>query len=53
MAEYEALVQGLQKALDLGICHLLVSGDSELVVNQIRDKYEVHNPRLKQYHRRE
>jgi hypothetical protein len=31
---------------------LLVSGDSELVVNQIRDKYEVHNPRLKQYHRR-
>jgi ribonuclease HI len=52
MVEYEALVQGLQKALDLGIRHLLVSGDSELVVNQIKDKYEVHNPRLKQYHRR-
>jgi ribonuclease HI len=52
MAEYEALVQGLQKALGLGIRHLLVSGDSELVVNQIRGKYEVHNPRLKQYHRR-
>ena len=30
----------------------MVSGDSELVVNQIRGKYEVHNPRLKQYHRR-
>jgi ribonuclease HI len=52
MAEYEALVQGLQKALDLGISHLLVRGDSELVVNQIRDKYEVHNPHLKQYHRK-
>jgi hypothetical protein len=31
---------------------LLVSGDSKLVVNQIRDKYEFHNPHLKQYHRR-
>ena len=50
MAEYEALVQGLQKALGLGISHLLVRGDSKLVVNQIRGKYEVHNPRLKQYH---
>ena len=39
MAEYEALVQGLQKALDLGIHHLLVSEDYELVVNQIGDKY--------------
>jgi hypothetical protein len=28
-----------------------VSGDSELVVNKIGDKYEVHNPHLKQYHR--
>ena len=53
MEEYETLVQGLQKALDLGIHHLLVSGDFELVVNQIRDKYEVHNPCLKQYHRRD
>jgi hypothetical protein len=52
MEEYEALVQGLQKALDLGIHHLLVSRDSELVVNQIRDKYVVHNPRLKQYYRK-
>jgi ribonuclease HI len=52
MDEYEALVQGLQKALELGIHHLFVSRDSELVVNQIRDKYEVHNPGLKQYHRR-
>ena len=47
MVEYEALVQGLQKALDLGIHHLLVRRDYELVVNQIRDKYEVHNPHLK------
>jgi ribonuclease HI len=52
MAEYEALFQGLQNALGLGICHLLVSGDSELVVNQIIGKYEVHNPRFKQYHQR-
>jgi ribonuclease HI len=38
MEEYEVLVQGLQKALDLGILHLLVSGDSNLVVNQIKRK---------------
>jgi ribonuclease HI len=52
MDEYEGLVQGLQKSLDLGIHHLLISGDYELVVNQIRDKYEFHNPCLKQYHQR-
>jgi ribonuclease HI len=52
MAAYEVLVQGLQKDLDLGIHHLLVSGDSELFVNQIRDKYEVHSPYLKQYYQK-
>jgi len=33
--------------LELGIWCLLVSEDQKLVVNQIREKYAVHNPRPK------
>ena len=33
VAEYEAFVNGLQIVLELGICHLEVRGDSELVVD--------------------
>jgi ribonuclease HI len=31
-AEYEALLQGLRKALDMNIQNLVVFGDSEIVV---------------------
>ena len=30
--EYEALIQGLKKAIDLGIKELIVNGDSEIIV---------------------
>jgi ribonuclease HI len=32
MAEYEALIFGLSAALSLGICQLLVKGDSQLII---------------------
>nr|CAE02825.1 OSJNBa0043A12.30 [Oryza sativa Japonica Group] len=35
MAEYEGLLAGLRVAAGLGICRLLVLGDSQLVVNQV------------------
>jgi ribonuclease HI len=37
MAEYEALLQGLRKALDLNIQNLTVFGDSEIVVRQVKN----------------
>ena len=35
MAEYEALVNGLRITIELGIRHLDIRGDSQLVVNQV------------------
>jgi ribonuclease HI len=32
MAEYEALIFGLSAALSLGVRHLLVNGDSQLII---------------------
>jgi len=40
LAEYEALVQGMRMALAKGVENLLVMGDSELVVQQIKGQYE-------------
>ena len=39
--EYEALRLVLRAAKDLGIQQLSVYGDSELVVQQVKDKYQV------------
>jgi ribonuclease HI len=36
MAEYEALIFGLTAALSLGVRELLVKGDSQLVIRQVR-----------------
>nr|CAE02225.2 OSJNBb0015C06.3 [Oryza sativa Japonica Group] len=39
MAEYEALLHGLRIAISLGIRHLIVRGDSQLVVNQVMKEW--------------
>jgi ribonuclease HI len=36
MAEYEALIFGLSTALSLGVQQLLVNGDSQLIVKQVK-----------------
>jgi ribonuclease HI len=38
--EYEALLAGLRIAAGLGISHLMVRGDSQLVVNQVNKAYD-------------
>ena len=35
--EYEALIQGLKKAIDLDIKELIAYGDSEIIVRQVRN----------------
>jgi len=45
-AEYEALIFGLEHALEYGIKHLLVFGDSLLVIQQINKIYKVKNKGL-------
>jgi probable phosphoglycerate mutase len=47
VAEYRALVAGLQKALKLGVTELEVISDSELLVKQMRGEYRVKNEALR------
>jgi ribonuclease HI len=49
MVEYEALIFGLSAALSLGICQLLVKGDSQLIIKQIRGECSCNEPRLAAY----
>jgi ribonuclease HI len=49
IAEYEALLQGLRKALDMHIRNLIVFGNSEIVVRQVRNSIHCLSPHLKCY----
>jgi ribonuclease HI len=49
MAEYEALIFGLSVALSLGIRQLLVKGDSQLIIKQVREECSCNEPRLAAY----
>ncbi|KAL0456031.1 UNVERIFIED_CONTAM: hypothetical protein Slati_0942300 [Sesamum latifolium] len=50
MAEYQALIFGLEMAVDTKQRHLKVYGDSQLVINQLLGLYEVKKPELLPYH---
>jgi ribonuclease HI len=49
MAEYEALVNGLRIAIELGVRHLDVRGDSQLVINQVMKNLSCHDARMEVY----
>jgi ribonuclease HI len=49
MAEYEALIFGLTAALSLGVRELLVKGDSQLIIRQVRGECCCNNPQLAAY----
>jgi ribonuclease H / adenosylcobalamin/alpha-ribazole phosphatase len=48
VAEYRALIAGLEKAVELGIDELEVISDSELLVKQMRGEYKVKNEALRE-----
>jgi ribonuclease H / adenosylcobalamin/alpha-ribazole phosphatase len=52
VAEYRALVAGLEKALQLQVDEVEVVSDSELVVKQMRGEYKVKNEALRDLSRR-
>ena len=47
VAEYSALVAGLEKAIEVGVSDLEVVSDSELMVKQMRGEYRVKNEALR------
>ena len=50
VAEYQALIAGLEMALDHGARRLIVYADSELVVRQLNGQYKVRNEDLAVLH---
>ena len=50
VAEYKALLAGLEKAEELGATSVEVISDSELLVRQVRGEYKVKNAGLKPLH---
>ena len=46
MAEYEALINGLRIAIELGIRRLDVWGDSQLVMDQVMKELSCHNTKM-------
>lgn len=51
VAEYEALVTGIKVAVEWKITELQVYGDSQLVINQVNDKYQMKDDKLMPYKR--
>jgi ribonuclease HI len=48
VAEYRALIAGLEKAVELGVDQLEVVSDSELLVKQMQGEYRVKNEALRE-----
>lgn len=47
-AEYQALIIGLERAIELGIKDVHVKSDSELLVKQLKGEYKVKSDNLKE-----
>jgi ribonuclease HI len=49
MAEYEALIVGLQVLKELDAQKIAVRKDSELIINQVKGVYQTKHPKLRVY----
>jgi ribonuclease HI len=49
MAEYEALLCGLTIAIEIGVKHLDVRGDSQLVIDQVMKNASCHDDKMEAY----
>lgn len=47
VAEYEGLLHGVRKAIELGARSLVIKADSELMVRQLNGIYKVKTPHIK------
>lgn len=51
-AEYRAVIAALEEAIKLGVTHVKLNSDSELVVKQINGRYRVKKAALKPLHQK-
>jgi len=49
VAEYEALINGLKIAIELGVRRLDVRGDSQLVIDQVMKALNCYDPKMEAY----
>ena len=49
VAEYEALILGIKMIKKLEIKKVIIYGDSELVINQVKGVYQAKHPRMRAY----
>src|SRR5215475_9412745 len=47
VAEYRALITAMEEALKLGAKNIVIRGDSELIIKQMRGEYRVKHPDMK------
>ena len=52
VAEYTAVIRGLEEAKRLGAREVLLRSDSQLLINQLTGRYRVKAPHLQPLHRR-
>ena len=52
VAEYTAVIRGLERALELGASDVLLRSDSQLLINQLTGRYRVKTPHLQPLYRR-
>jgi ribonuclease HI len=50
VAEYRALLLGIERARELGASELELIGDSELIVRQVKGEYKVKDAALRELH---
>src|SRR5690349_3433597 len=48
VAEYKALITAMEEAQRLGAKKIVIRGDSELIIKQMRGEYRVKNPDMKE-----
>ncbi|KAJ0969282.1 hypothetical protein J5N97_022159 [Dioscorea zingiberensis] len=51
-AEYEALIAGLELTIQMGIQHIHIFGDSQLIIKQVEGDYKIYKPELLKYHKK-
>jgi probable phosphoglycerate mutase len=52
VAEYTAVIRGLERAQELGATEVLLRSDSQLLINQLTGRYRVRTPHLQPLHDR-
>lgn len=52
LAEYQALIWGLENAIEFGVGEIIVRADSELMVKQLLGQYRVKNEGIRPLHAR-